>query len=188
MVIRVAPENGTFTYSTVLLLLTPSPHLPSVPLDLTFTLSVQTTLRQPPHNAPAAVDHTPPQQQTSGVPATTSQMMELQRQVYHPPAAKIPRLHPQNSLSIKDHLREVFKELLPLASQWQIIGTLLNVPPEKLDCIKQDYSRGLDSLREMVTAWLKRIDPPPTWEQLVEAVEPLDQARAEAIRSKHCQL
>ena len=114
-------------------------------------------------------------------------MMEFQRQVHRPPAAKRPQLHPQNSLSIKDNLREVVRELLPLASQWKIIGTLLDVPQGKLDSIKYECSLASDCLLEMVKAWLKKIDPPPTWEQLVEAVEPLDPARAEAIRSKHCQ-
>ena len=110
--------------------------------------------------------------------------IELQRQAYHPHAANGPRPHPQNSIV---NLRVVFKELLPLASQWQNIGTLLDVPQEKLISIKKhNFNQESDCLREMVMEWLKGLDT-PTWKQLVEAVEPLDQARAEAIRSKYCQ-
>ena len=110
-------------------------------------------------------------------------MVKLQRQAYHPPAAQP---HPQNSLSIKDHLRDIFKELLPVATHWQNIGTLLDVPQEKLESIKHDYNLASDCLREMVKAWLKMIDPPPTWQQLVDAVASVDPARAEAICRKYC--
>lgn len=79
----------------------------------------------------------------------------------------------------------VFRELLPLASEWENIGTLLDMREEDLDVIQQNYfRRPRDCLREMIKTWLK-VNPAPTWEGLVEALEFIDPRRAEMIRSKY---
>jgi hypothetical protein len=75
---------------------------------------------------------------------------------------------------------------MPLASKWHNIGVLLGLPPGKLDAIQQDYRSSDDSLREMLKEWLKMIDPPPSWEQLVDALKVIDECKAEELRRKYC--
>ena len=112
---------------------------------------------------------------------SSSQLVKWKRKLQtRPPAAKRPRLHPQDSLSTKDHLAETFSCCLWLVTT----GTLLKLLPEQLKEIRTNNSSSArDCLREMLEVWLKKIVPSPTW----EAVEPLDPARAESICSQHCQ-
>ena len=85
----------------------------------------------------------------------------------------------------KPELRDVFKKLLPLASYWKTIGTLLGVSKPILDKIKSDEEGANDHLQEMLSEWLKQIDPPPSWTALAESVEMIDSSKAMEIR-KHC--
>ena len=59
--------------------------------------------------------------------------------------------------------------LIQYANKWKAIGGLLGVP--RLNVIKVDNDDADDSLREMLSIWLKQIDPLPTKEKLVSAVE-----------------
>ena len=57
-----------------------------------------------------------------------------------------------------------------LAHKWKMIGVYLEI--SDLDSIETKH-RG-DShlcLLEMLDTWLKRVDPPPTWSAVIEAVE-----------------
>ena len=84
-------------------------------------------------------------------------------------------------------LSVLFRALLPLASSWQAIGEHLKLPPELLNTIGIDCQyRERDCLREMLDEWLKMTEPLPMWEQLVQAVMPIDKEKAEIIRVKHC--
>ncbi len=90
---------------------------------------------------------------------------------------------PSSSLTLPN----AFRELLPLASEWQNIGTLLEIPPGTLEDIKSNNPhRVKDCLREMLTEWLKTTDPHPTWENLAEAIHPFNQIKAMEIRHKYC--
>ena len=65
--------------------------------------------------------------------------------------------------------------LLPVAAKWKNIGVLLNIEyGGKLQNIEADKKASLDALLEMIDEWLKRVDPLPTWNELVEAVEPFN--------------
>jgi hypothetical protein len=79
----------------------------------------------------------------------------------------------------------VFDKLLPLATHWKSIGTLLGVSKPVLDKIKSDEEGANDRLQEMLSEWLKQIDPPPTWTALAAAVEKIDSSKAVEIR-KYC--
>ena len=79
----------------------------------------------------------------------------------------------------------MFKKLLPLATHWKTIGTLLRVSKPVLDKIKSDEEGANDRLQEMLSEWLRQIDPPPSWTALAEAVEAVDSSKAVEIR-KHC--
>jgi hypothetical protein len=61
----------------------------------------------------------------------------------------------------------------------------LGVTKPILDKIKSNEEGANDRLQEMLSEWLKQIDPPPTWTALAEAVETVDSSTAMEIR-KHC--
>jgi hypothetical protein len=82
-------------------------------------------------------------------------------------------------------LQDVFKELLPLSADWKTIGTLLGLPEDLLKRIKADEDRAGDRLQEVLSEWLKQVDPRPTWASLTEAVEPVDQAKAQQIKTRY---
>lgn len=82
----------------------------------------------------------------------------------------------------------VLRVTLSVAAEWQNIGTLLKVPVGTLRKIKHDERGSANScLREMLTEWLKRTAPSPTWTELADAVEQFNQSKAEEIRTKFCQ-
>ena len=83
----------------------------------------------------------------------------------------------------KPKLKDVFKKLLPLAADWNSIGVLLGIKDNSLREIKHNESQAHDCLREMLSEWLKSDDPPPTWNSLVDALEPFNPAKAKEIRS-----
>ena len=78
----------------------------------------------------------------------------------------------------KPMLRRVFKELYPLAPHWKSIGTLLGVPDHILDIIKKEEEGIHECLRKVLSQWLKQVDPPPTWKELIEAIETIDTQKA----------
>ena len=40
-------------------------------------------------------------------------------------------------------------------------------------------------MQEVLSGWLKQVDPCPTWAALAEAVEPVDQVKAQEIKTKY---
>ena len=98
---------------------------------------------------------------------------------------KPPKLHDHTRPEISSAL----KLLLPIASKWQNIGVLLGVPIEIVDAIKYENRHSYSMcLIEMLTYWLKQVDPPPTWKDLIEAIELFDpyvahKARTAALHS-----
>ena len=54
-----------------------------------------------------------------------------------------------------------------------------------LDKIKSDEEGVNDRLQEMLSEWLKQIDPPPSWTALADAVKMVDPSKAVEIR-EHC--
>ena len=75
---------------------------------------------------------------------------------------------------------------MPLASNWKTVGTLLNLSDSDLDSIKADnQNQSLECLREMLSHWLRQVNPEPTWEALANAVEPINPAKAKEIRDKY---
>lgn len=83
-------------------------------------------------------------------------------------------------------LPNVFKVLMPLASNWQNVGVFLRLSSGQLSTIEADNDKSADRLREMLKGWLKLVNPPPSWEELVEAVEVIDASKAKEICDKYC--
>ena len=84
----------------------------------------------------------------------------------------------------KPRLNDAFHELLPVASDWQNIGTLLEVEPYVLDQIGCDVSRATDRLRVMLSKWRNQCDPSPTWRALADSVEHINPAKAKSMRDR----
>lgn len=86
----------------------------------------------------------------------------------------------------KPDLRELTRELAPLASDWEDIGIDLKIDDGTLANIKQEQQQMRGRLREMLRTWLKQVDPQPTWTAIVEAVELIDPSHAQKLKSKYC--
>lgn len=115
-----------------------------------------------------------------------NQMLERINQMQAATTSEQPH---RNSKTSKECLKlaHLLGKLMPLAGDWQNIGTLLSMPPQVLKMIRLDNpNRTRDCLREMREEWLKMIAPPPSWQQLVEAVEVVDQSKAKDIHDKYC--
>ena len=80
-------------------------------------------------------------------------------------------------------LKDALKFLLPLAAEWKTIGTLLGVQKHNLDIIQADEDGVRNRLREMLSEWLKQVDPSPTWAALADAVEVVNELKAKEIRT-----
>ena len=74
------------------------------------------------------------------------------------------------------------RKLLPLANDWKTIGCLLGVTRTVIERIKLEEVGIRDCLQGVLAEWLKQVNPPPTWKQLVDAVEGVDQSKAEEIK------
>ena len=95
---------------------------------------------------------------------------------------------PAPSLGVDD-LNDVRKELLDVSSKWYDVGLELRLRTgdlENIECQNQDVRI---CLRKMLFHWLKKVDPPPTWEGLACALESRtvgEPRLAEQLRTKYC--
>ena len=83
-------------------------------------------------------------------------------------------------------LPSAFKLVFSLSSKWKNLGLFLNLDEGTLDKIQHDNQMADDRLREMLSAWLKKVIPPPSWEMLADAVDFFDQTVAAKIRETYC--
>ena len=90
--------------------------------------------------------------------------------------------------SVKPKLKDLLKELNSAASDWENIGIQLDVEDSDLKQVKADNSGDSKAcLREMLRMWLSRVDPPPSWSAIVEALDNLGhQDIAQRISTKYC--
>ena len=76
--------------------------------------------------------------------------------------------------SARPNLQELVKELRFVSSAWESIGVELDIEDSNLRQIESDYSDDSRAcLREMLRMWLNRVDPPPSWSAIVEALDNL---------------
>ena len=91
----------------------------------------------------------------------------------------------------KPTLKQLQQELYNKATnKWKDIGIQLDIDEGQLDEIKSDTSSDSRAcLREMLIVWLRRVDPPPSWSAIAEAIDFLgDKELASHLRSKYCSL
>ena len=82
----------------------------------------------------------------------------------------------------KPQLAKALKLLVPVAKEWQNIGTILELKDEDLESIATHGDSHSNRLREMLKLWLSQKDSVPSWKALAEAVEPFsDQVAAKVM-------
>ena len=95
---------------------------------------------------------------------------------------------PTSAESAKPKLKDLQRELYSrVANDWEDIGIQLDIEEGQLKQIKSDNAGECKKcLREMLRIWLSRVDPPPSWSDIAEALEVLEHAElATNIRSKY---
>ena len=71
-------------------------------------------------------------------------------------------------------LRDLLKELQPtVADRWEDIGIMLSISEGNLNQIKNDNANSLSCMREMLKDYRKQVNPQPSWEAVVDALESL---------------
>ena len=82
------------------------------------------------------------------------------------------------------------RELHLVSHKWFSLGVQLQIPFATLKRIESDnHHQTTNCLLEMLTVWLQRINPSPTWSALIEALEssPVDERLvAQQLRDKYC--
>ena len=89
----------------------------------------------------------------------------------------------------QEDLKSLHSELHPVSDKWFSIGVQLQVPIGTLKCIRSDIRTVAECLLEMLTVWLRQINPPPTWNILTEVLEspPVGEILlAQWLRDKYC--
>ena len=126
----------------------------------------------------------------SNIPEMNHLAELLQTQVSKPEATICPSSKNEATTDPKLYERPnhgaVFQALYSIADKWKSIGTLLGLPPGKLSCIEADYSKSVDRMREMVSAWLNGTSA--NWKMLIDAVKRVDSERASAIEGDVCRI
>ena len=89
------------------------------------------------------------------------------------------------------NLRDLLEETLSSSTKWYKIGLRLDVPVDKLDNIRKEFSDQEDCLCEVLKDWLKgAAGTKPAWGVLVEALksQTVGETRlADQLEAKHCQ-
>ena len=83
----------------------------------------------------------------------------------------------------------VLNEIHDARTKWYYIGIELKLDVSTLKAIESKYSDCKDCLREVITKWLKAVQPKPTWRSLVDALRRpvVDESKlAAVIEGKYC--
>ena len=76
--------------------------------------------------------------------------------------------------------------MVHLPRNWYTFGLLLNVPKSSLSTIRTNNRDDHGRLCETLQEWLNQTDPPPTWHELADVVEPFSHFEAQEIRQHYC--
>ena len=93
--------------------------------------------------------------------------------------------YPGTQSQAKPELSDLFSILLPVASEWKSLGTLLKLRDSDLDTIKADnHNQSVDCLRETLSLLLQQTEPTCTWQAVAEAVKLLNPQKAKEISNQ----
>ena len=71
-----------------------------------------------------------------------------------------------------DNLRVVRKAVWDARAAWKDIGIELDLKVSDLDVISKTNHENINKcFSDMLTLWLKRVNPPPKWSAMVEALK-----------------
>ena len=95
------------------------------------------------------------------------------------PGEPIPTLslfeQPVPELFAKPELSIALRELLPLSSEWENIGLLLEVPDKVVCLIKRYHPSKHLRIQEVLCTWLEQKNPEEaTWKRLIDTVDLID--------------
>ena len=91
----------------------------------------------------------------------------------------------------QDDVPDVVCGILDVRTKSDLLGRVLKLPAATVESIHLQYSDPQKCLFHVIDEFVKRVEPPPTWRVIVEALRnPLiDQLRlAQDIERKHCPL
>ena len=84
----------------------------------------------------------------------------------------------------------VLNEIHDARTKWYYIGIEIKLDVSTLKSIESKYSDCKDCLREVITVWLKAVQPKPTWRSLVDDAlrrPVVDESKLAAmIEGKYC--
>ena len=83
----------------------------------------------------------------------------------------------------KPELKDLFRQLYPLAAHWENIGCLLGIQQHALNRINRDKESVHDRLQVMLFEYLNQVDPSPTWKNIIDAVDIIDSAKAKEMNA-----
>ena len=72
---------------------------------------------------------------------------------------------------VPDNLETVCNLVCDASSKWLDLGVQLHIKVVELKVIEMKCTDAGSCLKEMISTWLKMIDPPPSWEGLMTALE-----------------
>ena len=75
-----------------------------------------------------------------------------------------------------------------MASKWEDIGIQLDIDDGSFGKIKADHPReSRDCLRELLRTWLKKADPAPSWNYIIEALEYVGEEKlSQELKGRYC--
>ena len=105
-----------------------------------------------------------------------------------PPVTSPLTPHTGAAESAKPKLKHLQEEISKVSNDWQDIGFLLDIEEGQLIQIKSDNAGECNQcLLEVLRIWLSRVDPPPSWSDIAEALEILEHTElATNLRAKYC--
>ena len=91
----------------------------------------------------------------------------------------------QTPPTIKSLVKELYNTV---ANKWEDIGILLDIEDGHLAKVKADNPMNSGScLREMLRIWLKKVDPQPSWTDLINALNALGEEKlAQQLKEQYC--
>ena len=95
-----------------------------------------------------------------------------------------PDVHIDSAPDLSDLMDTLYHKV---ADKWKLIGIYLHFPMATLNTIAaENQSDPRKCLMDMLDAWLKRVEPPPTWSSIIKTVQFLgDEQLAKELREKY---